>query len=155
MTKIAILALAMQCAPQVAPETIWRIITVEAAYTSAGEPNPYSLNINGAVLSRQPRNHHEATHTAKYFVNQNYSVDIGLMQVNSQHLERFNLTINSLFDPCTNIRIGGQILTEFYRRAPAGNRPEMRLLHALSAYNTGNFFAGLHNGYVARYFNVK
>ncbi|MBV5267448.1 MAG: lytic transglycosylase domain-containing protein [Burkholderiaceae bacterium] len=46
-----------------------------------------------------------ATHT-----NENGSVDVGLMQINSQHfktLRRFNITEQSLLDPCVNVgRLG-------------------------------------------------
>ncbi|RNK88855.1 transglycosylase, partial [Xanthomonas vasicola pv. vasculorum] len=67
------------------------------------------------------------------------STDIGLMQINSQHLGKFGLTPIDLLDPCTNIRVGTTILSQNYAQTWAKYRAEKpALLGALSMYNTGN-----------------
>ncbi len=53
----------------------------------------------------------------------NISVDIWLMQVNSQHLQRFNVQASELLDPCVNIFVGTTILSEAYARAVAIHGP--------------------------------
>ena len=138
--------LILACAPQVAPSTMAAIVRVE----SGGKP--YAINVNGArKLVRQPRNAEEATAWADWLVNRGYSVDMGLAQINSGNLARLGLTPAQLFDPCTNLRAGARILTENYLGAAkqyGGGQDALRA--ALSAYNTGNYRAGLANGYVAR-----
>jgi type IV secretion system protein VirB1 len=144
MMPLALLA----CAPNVAPVTLEAIITVE----SGGDP--LSVHING--LREQPpamRNAREAVKTASRFLALGYSVDLGLMQVNSGNLEALGVTIDQVLDPCTNIRSGAAILTADYAKAARTRGDGQRALQAaLSAYNTGNFYRGLANGYVARYY---
>lgn len=113
---------------------------------------PYAINVNGdRKLTRQPRNAEEATAWADWLVTRGYSVDMGLAQINSGNLKRLGLTPQQLFDPCTNLRAGAKILTENYLGASkqyGGGQDALRA--ALSAYNTGNYRAGLANGYVAK-----
>lgn len=138
--------LILACAPQVAPSTMRAIVRVE----SGGRP--YALNVNGAQkLLRQPRSRHEAEAWASWLVARGYSVDLGLAQVNSGNLARLGLSPAQLLDPCINLRAGARILTESYlgaARRYGGGQTALRA--ALSAYNTGNYRAGLANGYVAR-----
>ena len=138
--------LIVACAPQVAPSTMAAIVRVE----SGGKP--YAINVNGdRKLTRQPRSAEEATAWADWLVARGYSVDMGLAQINSGNLNRLGLTPQQLFDPCTNLRAGAKILTENYlgaTRQYGGGQDALRA--ALSAYNTGNYRAGLANGYVAK-----
>ena len=135
------------CAPYVALPTLAAIIHVE----SAG--NPLALYVNG--IERQPtpvRNRDEAVAEAGHYVARGYSVDLGLMQVNSRNLATFGVTMTQMLDPyaCTNIRIGATILAADYNRASMMYGPGQRALRAaLSAYNTGSFYRGAR--YVARY----
>ena len=69
-----------------------------------------------------------ATHT-----NENGSVDVGLMQIYSQHfktLRRFNITEQSLLDPCVNVHVGAWILSMAIKE----HGPTWR---AVGAYNAG------------------
>jgi type IV secretion system protein VirB1 len=78
---------------------------------------------------------------------------MGLMQVNSSHLADYRLQIAQLFEPCTNLSVGADILTRSYKRAAVRFGDGQRaLMAALSQYNTGDFEAGFRNGYVAHYF---
>jgi soluble lytic murein transglycosylase-like protein len=66
--------------------------------------------------------------------NTNGSVDVGLMQINSQHfktLNRFNISEQSLLDPCVNVHVGAWILS----RAIKEHGPTWR---AVGAYNAGS-----------------
>jgi len=113
---------------------------------------PWAINVNGAQkLTRQPGNIEEATAWANWLVSRGYSVDMGLAQINSGNLHRLGLTPAQLFDPCINLRAGAKILTENYlgaARQYGGGQAALQA--ALSAYNTGNYRAGLTNGYVAK-----
>jgi type IV secretion system protein VirB1 len=133
------------CAPTVAPATIVEIIHNE----SGGDP--YALNVNG--VGRIDAKGADAVRAAKAAMMRGYSVDIGLMQINSQHLKRFHLTVRQAFDPCTNLKVGALLLTASYLEAARiYGRGQVALQHALSAYNTGDFQRGLDNGYVAQYY---
>jgi type IV secretion system protein VirB1 len=138
--------LILQCAPNVAPSTMMAIIKVE----SAG--NPLAINVNGKKrLARQPSSIEEALSWADWLIAKGYSVDIGLAQVNSRHLQRFGLTPQQLLEPCLNVAAGAQILSENYvdasRKYGLGQHA---LRAAISAYNTGNHTRGLTNGYVRK-----
>lgn len=139
------------CAPNVAPETIAAIIQIE----SGG--NAWALGVNGPVkrLAR-PTNIAEAARQAHYYMGLGYSVDLGLMQINSHNLPGLGLTVEQVLDPCNNLRAGSQILRRGYvgalKRFGTG---QAALRAALSAYNTGNYEQGFRNGYVAKYYPAK
>lgn len=136
-----------QCAPTVSPRMIEQIIQVE----SSG--NPLAVNINrfdGKFTL--PKSKIEAVELAKRYISQGYSVDMGLMQINSKNLPRLNLTVKQVFNECTNIGAGATILSANYASAAkAYGEGQIALQAALSAYNTGNFADGFRNGYVSKY----
>lgn len=138
--------LIIQCAPNVAPTTMMAIIKVE----SGG--NPLAINVNGKQrLARQPSSVIEAVAWAGWLIDKGYSVDLGLAQVNSRHLQRLGLPPQAMFEPCYNIAAGAQILTENYANASKKfGSGQAALRAAISAYNTGNHSSGFSNGYVQK-----
>ncbi len=146
MDTIAILALAAQCAPQVAPTTIAAIVVTE----SSG--NPYAIGINSsAQLTRQPRDANEARRTAAHLLAQGHNIDMGLGQINSVNLEWLELDLRQVFDPCTNLAAAGRVLSTNFRDTSASERdPQQALLQAVSMYNTGSRSRGFRNGYVGK-----
>jgi len=140
------------CAPFVAPETLAAVIHVES------RGRPLALNINGGnPLPSQPSTVAEAAALARAAMARGHSVDIGLMQVNSQHLARLGLTVEALLDPCTNIRAGAQVLSQAYERATrlSGRGGGEAMQRALSIYNTGHPQRGFATGYVAKYYGPQ
>lgn len=137
------------CAPDIAPETIEQIIQVES------NGDPLAININGSTNSKKPKSVAEATRIATEAIKAGYSVDMGLMQINSQNLQWLGIDqseIKVLFTPCANITAGAAILKESYLRAAQELGPGQQALNAaLSAYNTGSFSKGFKNGYLAKY----
>ncbi len=112
---------------------------------------PYQIGINRSQhkLKRQPANHAEAVAWSAQLIQKGYNIDMGLMQINSSNLKKLGLSVDAIFDPCTNLRAGAQILLENYQRASARyGHGETAFYSALSAYNTGHFQRGLKNGYV-------
>lgn len=140
----AILALASQCAPSVAPETVLAIIQTE----SSGEP--FALNVNGGRQPARQTNAAEAAATARRYVAAGYSVDLGLGQINSRNMRWLGLTWETVFDPCTNVAASARVLTTNYNAVKAGRDPQTALRVALSMYNTGSQTRGFRNGYVAK-----
>lgn len=139
----------LACAAHVAPSTVAAIIRVE----SGGDP--LALNVNGLPAGRQPHpvNRKAAVAQAERFIEAGYSVDLGLMQVNSRNLLALGQTVASMLDPCTNVRSGATILgADYAEAAQRFGKGQHALQAALSAYNTGTFWRGFENGYVARFY---
>lgn len=140
------LELLVACAPMIAPATTQQIIQVES------NGNPLAIGVNGGRLERQPRDAVDAAALARKYIAAGYSVDLGLMQVNSRNLRRLGYRVEEMFEPCKNIAAGARVLAEFYASAkPRFGDEQTALRAALSAYNTGNFNNGFTNGYLARY----
>ena len=140
----AILALASQCAPTVAPQTVLAIIQTE----SSGEQ--FALNVNGGKQPARQTNAADAAATARRYVAAGYSVDLGLGQINSRNMRWLGLTWETVFDPCTNVAALARVLTTNYNSVKAGRDPQTALRVALSMYNTGSQTRGFRNGYVAK-----
>lgn len=142
-------ALATECAPWVAPQTMAAIVKTESQF------NPLAININSKVkLERQPGTKEEAIVTAKWLIANDYNIDMGLGQVNSVNLTKTNLSVEDAFDPCKNLAAAATILKWNYESASKNILDEQAALHAaISAYNTGSFTKGLSNGYVQKVVN--
>lgn len=128
-------AMLAECGPAVSPETTQAIIQVE----SGG--NPLAIGDNTLKKSFAPKSAEEAAQLATRLLRQGHNIDMGLMQVNSCHIRAMKLSLEDLFDPCQNIRIGTTILADFYRQHRTDD-PAQSLFRALSAYNTGQAWKG-------------
>lgn len=152
MIAAALLACAISAdhSTDVHPETMKKIIMGE----SGG--NPYAVNVNRySGPQPHPTNKEEAIAVAQRFIAAGYSVDLGEAQINSKNLDGLGYTLSDAFDDCTNVRGGGTILTSFYRKAAEKYGPgQQAALAAISAYNTGSFYRGFENGYVARIIGI-
>lgn len=139
-------ALAQECAPQVAHETMAALVRTETAF------RPWSIGLNGgARLERQPGNKAEAVTTAQWLIAQGYSVDMGLAQINSANLAKLGLSVEDVFDPCKNLAAAAKILHGNYQAARRRGQDEQAALQAaLSAYNTGSPTRGFANGYIQK-----
>ena len=138
--------LAENCAPSVAPEIMEKLVRTESGF------NRFAIGVNGAERrSYNPSSKEEAVRIARKFIAQDHSIDMGLGQINSANLEWLGLTVDTVFDSCTNMNASEQVLRDGYDRArKQGSDPETALHQALSAYNTGTFTRGFSNGYVER-----
>lgn len=139
------------CAPNVSPQTIAAIIQVE----SGG--NQFALGVNGPIQKRpRPKNAAEAARLARFYIEKGYSVDLGLMQINSRNLRGLGYTVEEILEPCNNLKAGSRILSRGYAGAVKRyGEGQEALRAALSAYNTGNYEHGFKNGYVAKYYRGK
>lgn len=122
---MALIDLMQACAPYVAPSTMAAIIKQE----SGG--NPHALHNNTLGKSIQPTSKEEAVVLATKMIKAGQSVDMGLGQINSQHLAGYQVTVEQALDPCTNLKIAQDILLKGWKNS-GGN-----LIGTLSAYNTG------------------
>lgn len=149
---MAIAAALLACAisanhmTDVHPKTMERIILGE----SGGDP--YAIRVNGyGGHQPHPTTKEEAISIATRFILAGYKVDLGLSQIDSVNLGSLGYTVEDAFDECKNVAGGGMILTSFYRSAIGRfGEGQVALGAAISAYNTGSFWRGWRNGYVAR-----
>jgi type IV secretion system protein VirB1 len=140
------------CLPTAPLSTLRAVIQVE----STGNPNAMQIDFPKTLLKRwslaegtlrlkrQPANQREALDWLIYFQSYDIFVDLGLMQVSTAEAKRRGISPESLLDPCTNLRVGWQILEDDYRIE------QKTLQHAISRYNTGDTRRGIANGYLGR-----
>ena len=142
----AALALAAQCAPAVAPETLLSVVQVESRF------DPLAIGVNGAPrITVAPTSIDDAVGKARDLMAAGRSIDLGLAQINSKNLSWLGLSLQEVFEPCTNLRAAARILQDGYVRSDAVRVGEQAALKtALSYYNTGHPVRGFSNGYVGK-----
>jgi len=139
-----VLALAAQCAPSVAPQTLAAIAHTESRF------NALAIGVNRGAAVRQPRTREEAVRVARRLIASGANIDLGLAQINSSNLGWLRLTVEDAFDPCRNLTAAGTVLRAGFDPASTGYDRQLALRVALSRYNTGHPDRGFRNGYVAR-----
>ncbi len=157
--RLDVAALQSRCLPAMPLSTLGAIIRVE----SDGNPNAMQIDSPRAILKRwhlpegtlrlkrQPATQREALEWLGYFEHRGIFVDVGLMQVSTAEAKRRGIPVESLFDPCFNLRAGWQILDSAYQLEMKTYGPgQDALQHAISRYNTGDTQRGIDNGYLAR-----
>lgn len=138
--------LAENCAPSVAPDIMEKIVQAESGF------DRFAIGVNGASRrSYSPDSKEEAARIARDLIAQGHSIDMGLGQINSNNLDWLDLTVDTVFESCSNLAAAEDVLRDGYDRArDKGSDPQTALHQALSAYNTGTFTRGFTNGYVER-----
>jgi type IV secretion system protein VirB1 len=142
----AVLALALACAPSVAPETVLAVARAESGL------NPWAIGVNhGGPPVPAPRNRQEAFAVAQGLAARGANFDVGLAQINSTTLARLGLGLADALDPCRNLAAAAAVLgANFQAASRLRPEPQAALRTALSLYNTGDPHRGFRNGYVAR-----
>lgn len=132
------------CAPEIATSTMVAIIKTES------KTNPLAININhGYKLKYQPRNINEAKRWVNYLEKNQYNFDVGIAQVNIANIKKFGYKATDALNVCINLKIASKILQNNYMKALSVSKTKPEALKkAISAYNTGNFYSGMYNGYV-------
>ena len=148
MDASTFIALALACAPQVHADTARALVSVESAF------NPWAIGVVGGTLVRQPRNRAEALATARSLERAGWNFSVGLGQINVGNFRRLGLTLESAFEPCTNLMAMQTVLSECFDRARSSGSTEAvdqaALRQALSCYYSGNFTTGFRHGYVRK-----
>jgi type IV secretion system protein VirB1 len=154
-----IVKLQSSCLPSAQLSTLRAVVQVE----SGGNPNAMQIDFPKALLKRwglaegtlrlkrQPINQREALNWLAYFQSYDVFVDLGLMQVSTAEAKRRGISPESLLKPCTNLRVGWQVLEDDYLIEKKTYGPGQEALrHAISRYNTGDAQQGIANGYLGR-----
>ena len=135
------LELLMMCAPAVDPVTMAAVVMQE----SGGQP--WVINNNTTNKSVTFASKPAAVAAAEAAVGRGESVDMGLAQINSKNLAALGLTVEQVFDPCTNIAAGAGILARGYQKTGS-------LGSALSIYNTGRSDSKIGAAYAQKVFGL-
>lgn len=133
------LELLMMCAPAVDPVTMAAVVKQE----SGGRP--WVINNNTTKKSVTFDSKAAAVAAAVAAIGHGDSVDMGLAQINSKNLPMLGLSVDQVFDPCTNIATGAAILTAGYQKTGS-------LGGALSTYNTGRSDSKIGAAYAQKVF---
>ena len=142
----SVVALAQQCAPSVAPETLVSVVHAESRFDTLA----IGVNARG-VRAQVPDSPAKAALIARALIAKGYNIDLGLGQINSANLQWLGLSVEDAFDPCRNLAAAARILaSNFLTAARTQGTPDRAISVALSLYNTGNQARGFGNGYVAR-----
>jgi len=135
ISTAAFLALAMQCAPDVAPDTLTRIVKTESGF------NPWAIGVVGKSLKRQPQTKEEALAAVKQLGKESANFSIGLAQINRQYFDIEKA--EDIFSPCTNLKMGSDILKDCYARAlKVSDTEQQALKKSFSCYYSGNYTRG-------------
>lgn len=136
IVPFALSILLARCAARVGPVTMSAVVL----YESGGRP--FAIGDNTARRAYFPARRAAAVALAQRLLAAGHNIDVGYAQVNSANFAAYGLDAPSALDPCTNLAVGSRLLQRAYvdaRRQNAGDA----LVRALSAYNTGNFWAGM------------
>ena len=141
-----VVALARQCAPSVAVETLVSVVHAESRF------NPYAIGVNAkGVRAPDPVDRATAIAAARSLIAQGYNIDLGLGQINSANLRWLGLSVEDAFDPCRNLAASARVLSSNYLSvAQSSPTTEAAIATAMSMYNTGSRSRGFGNGYVSR-----
>lgn len=141
-------ALALACSPQVHLTTAYALVSVESAF------NPLAIGVVGDSLQRQPRHRAEALATAQALQAAGRNFSMGLGQINLGNFQRLGLSLESAFEPCSNLAAMQTVLSECFERArrksSRASAEQATLRAALSCYYSGNFTTGFRHGYVGK-----
>ncbi|EDW4632796.1 lytic transglycosylase domain-containing protein [Salmonella enterica subsp. enterica] len=122
------LALALQCAPTIHPDT-----TTDIGYTESRFQHLAIGVVHGKSI--YPKNINDALEHIKKLKAKGKNYSIGLMQINQANFKKYGVTAEDMFNPCKNLSIYEKIITDCYIRGET-------LKRALSCYYSGNFDTG-------------
>lgn len=139
LSTTAFLALAVQCAPSVHPDTAYEVARVESGF------NPYAIAEiipkaerspgDSGVISHFPQTKEAALQIVDNIKLKKRRYSVGLMQITSTNFSKFDVNAAKLFSPCTNLSVFEKIMADCFNR---GGTVE----NALSCYYSGDFNTG-------------
>lgn len=139
----AITLLAQQCASEVATEAVVPLVMTE----SGGDDMAINVNRGPRVRARSVA---EGAALVRQYMALGYTVDVGLAQINSQNFSGLGVSVEQVFEPCTNLRLASKVLQQGYGLASRHYTGLDAISATYSLYNTGTLTRGFRNGYVGR-----
>jgi type IV secretion system protein VirB1 len=137
LEMLAILSLAsliQNCTTSVGSKTIRAIVEHESS------SHPFAIGDNTVRRTYYPVRYDEAVRLATALTDRNHDIDVGYMQLNIETIRAAGIDLASALAPCTNLRLGTEVLRHDYARAERRWGPgQAALARALSAYNSGGY----------------
>lgn len=131
----AFLALAAQCAPNIDPDTLARIVKTESGF------NPYAIAVVEPPDSIQAKSLDEALAVIANLQKRGLNYSIGLGQINKSNFG--SLTAKEVLDPCQNMKLAQKVLLDCFNRAMKETaNQQTALLRSFSCYYSNNFIRG-------------
>ena len=140
---IDLIVLAQECAPTVSTVLMQSLVRKESAY------KPFAIGMDSKQgVVKQPESLEEAIATVKQLKKEGRTFSVGLAQIHISNVEKYNLSIEQAFDPCTNLHTGELILNTFYQQSiNYGYKDTSALWAMLRGYNSGNINGAVSNQY--------
>ncbi|MEH5143210.1 lytic transglycosylase domain-containing protein [Enterobacter cloacae] len=136
LTPAALLALAIQCAPSVHPDTLTDIARTESGFHPYAIAEIIPLKGGGSrVVSHHPASREAALTLLEEIKAKKHRYSVGMMQITSTNFPGFGVTAEEMLSPCKNLSVAEKIITDCYLRGGT-------LKRALSCYYSGNFETG-------------
>lgn len=138
LTHAALTALFLQCAPQIAPQTLQTLVGIES------DANEFAVAVVDGNVDKQPDNITDALNLINHLQKNGKNYSVGLMMINKNNFEKLGLSHKDVFDPCSNIKAGAKIFESCYARAKSeySNDEQAALRGAFSCYYSDNFTRG-------------
>jgi hypothetical protein len=112
LSLLAVIALAGQCAPSAASQTLAAIAHVESGL------DPLAIGVNGRPSQQlHPTSATVAIKAARRLIAAGAKFDLGLGQINVRNLGPLGLSLADAFDPCRNLAAAAQLIAADYDRA--------------------------------------
>lgn len=118
-------------------------VQMSAIVRTESQAHPYAIGVVGHKLSRQPTSQVEANNLVAQLVAGKYNYSVGIAQINQANFKAFGLHQGNMFDVCSNLRVGSQILKSCYEQYQDWSK-------AYSCYYSGNAVTGFQHGYVPK-----
>lgn len=141
-----------RCAPNIDQTLMRALLNAESkgnvlAIADAGPVNLPWRQRKHLVRSHYPSTKPAAIQIVKELLSRGHTVSLGLSQINDRNLPALGISIEDIFEPCTNVKAGAQILTRDYEISVKKFGVGMPALRAaLSRYNSGDFYRGENDG---------
>ena len=101
--------LAKKCAPNVSTDTVLALVKTESSF------NPFAIGVVGGSV-KQPTNIVDALATVEKLEREGKNYSLGLGQINKGNFKRLNVSAETMFNPCENLKASQKILSDAYQR---------------------------------------
>lgn len=139
ISTASFLALTMQCAATVHPDTALDVAKTESGLNpyAIAEIIPKSERTPGgkSFITHLPNNKDAALSIIEKIEGKKRRYSVGLMQITSTNFSQYGMTAEKLLSPCNNLAVFEKIIADCYQRGGT-------LKRALSCYYSGNFDTG-------------